>query len=90
MENPPSIEEVLRGVHALYDNPDLKEKDKASLWLAELQKSVSEHVFRSFGWILIDFSFFFSSLHRYIRGKLPTNCCRKNTTSIHAILQLKP
>ncbi|XP_063700917.1 transportin-3 [Culicoides brevitarsis] len=40
MENPPSTETVLQGVHALYNNPDLKEKDKASAWLAELQKSI--------------------------------------------------
>lgn len=45
MENPPSTEIVLQGVHALYNNPDLKEKDKASAWLAELQKSVSLRIF---------------------------------------------
>lgn len=41
MEGPPTTEQILQGVHALYNSSDLTEKDKASKWLAELQKSVS-------------------------------------------------
>lgn len=38
---PPTTEQILRGVNALYNSPDLQEKDKASLWLTDFQKSVS-------------------------------------------------
>ena len=41
MENPPSLEEVYQALHALYKNPDVSGKEKASLWLGELQRSVS-------------------------------------------------
>lgn len=38
----PKVEEVLRNVYDLYENPDISAKDKASKWLAEFQKSVSD------------------------------------------------
>lgn len=37
----PKVEEVLRHIYDLYENPDVSTKDKASKWLAEFQKSVS-------------------------------------------------
>ena len=40
MENPPSLEEVYQALQALYNNPDVSGKEKASLWLGELQRSV--------------------------------------------------
>ncbi|RZF36032.1 hypothetical protein LSTR_LSTR005848 [Laodelphax striatellus] len=40
METPPTLETVYQAVHTLYHNPDTTEKEKASLWLGELQKSV--------------------------------------------------
>lgn len=40
----PSTEEILRGVHALYNSSNLEEKEKASKWLTELQKSVSSFI----------------------------------------------
>lgn len=40
MEEKPSIEEVLSAVSALYNNPEKSEKERASQWLLELQKSV--------------------------------------------------
>lgn len=39
----PKIEEVLKNIYDLYENPDISIKDKASAWLAEFQKSVSSH-----------------------------------------------
>lgn len=40
MEGPPSLETVYQAVYTLHHNPDPSEKEKASLWLGELQKSV--------------------------------------------------
>lgn len=40
MEEKPSTEEVLSAVSALYNNPEKSEKERASQWLLELQKSV--------------------------------------------------
>lgn len=40
MEEKPSTEEVLSAISALYNNPDKSEKERASKWLLELQKSV--------------------------------------------------
>lgn len=41
MEEKPAIELVLSAISALYNNPDKSEKERASQWLLELQKSVS-------------------------------------------------
>lgn len=40
MDQAPSIETVLQAVQALYTNPDVMGKEKASVWLGELQRSV--------------------------------------------------
>ncbi|KAL1139884.1 hypothetical protein AAG570_006861 [Ranatra chinensis] len=40
METPPSLETVYQAVYTLYHNADTTEKEKASWWLGELQKSV--------------------------------------------------
>ncbi|XP_012271220.1 transportin-3 isoform X2 [Orussus abietinus] len=40
MESPPDLETVYQAVYSLYNNPDTSEKEKASLWLGELQGSV--------------------------------------------------
>lgn len=40
----PNIEDVLRNIYDLYENPDVSAKEKASTWLAEFQKSVSENL----------------------------------------------
>lgn len=45
MDQAPSIETVLQAVQALYNNPDVMGKEKASVWLGELQKSVSACAF---------------------------------------------
>lgn len=37
----PKLEEVLRYIYDLYDNPDISSKEKASKWLTEFQKSVN-------------------------------------------------
>lgn len=37
---PPSIEDVCLAIHTLYHNPDPREKERASNWLQEFQKSV--------------------------------------------------
>lgn len=37
----PTAEAVLQGVYTLYNNPNKQEKEKASRWLEEFQKSVS-------------------------------------------------
>ncbi|XP_063222525.1 transportin-3 [Bacillus rossius redtenbacheri] len=47
MDSPPSVETVYQAVFTLYHNPDTAEKEKASLWLGELQKSV-------FAWKIAD------------------------------------
>uniref|UniRef100_T1JHK8 Transportin-3 n=1 Tax=Strigamia maritima TaxID=126957 RepID=T1JHK8_STRMM len=40
METPPSLEDVRQAIHVLYHDPDTSGKEKASVWLGELQKSV--------------------------------------------------
>ena len=40
MDAPPSVETVCAAIATLYHNPDKNEKDKASVWLQALQKSV--------------------------------------------------
>lgn len=40
MESPPSLEAVYQALQALYNNPDVSGKEKSSLWLGELQRSV--------------------------------------------------
>lgn len=40
MEEKPAIDLVLSAVSALYNNPDKAEKERASEWLLQLQKSV--------------------------------------------------
>ncbi|XP_064600886.1 LOW QUALITY PROTEIN: transportin-3-like [Liolophura sinensis] len=40
MESVPTIETVQQALHALYRNPDVVGKEKASVWLGELQRSV--------------------------------------------------
>ncbi|RUS92156.1 hypothetical protein EGW08_000009 [Elysia chlorotica] len=47
METAPSLETVVQAVQALYNNPDVSGKEKASVWLGELQKSV-------FAWQIAD------------------------------------
>ena len=47
METLPSIETVLQALQALYHNPDVAGKEKASVWLGELQRSV-------FAWTISD------------------------------------
>ena len=41
MDSQPPLETVVQALNALYQNPDASGKEKASLWLGELQKSVS-------------------------------------------------
>lgn len=41
MASPPSLETVYQAVVALYHNQNWSEREKASQWLTELQKSVS-------------------------------------------------
>lgn len=41
MEQKPSLDIVYLAVSALYNNPNASEKERASQWLGELQKSVS-------------------------------------------------
>lgn len=41
MESQPTLETVVQALNALYHNPDATGKEKASLWLGELQKSVN-------------------------------------------------
>lgn len=43
MDSEPSLEAVGQALHALYNNPDVSGKEKASVWLGELQRSVSQH-----------------------------------------------
>ena len=40
MEAAPSLETVFQALYALYRNPDISGKEKASIWLGELQRSV--------------------------------------------------
>lgn len=37
----PKIEDLLKNIYDLYENPDISTKEKASTWLSEFQKSVS-------------------------------------------------
>ncbi|KAK3097484.1 hypothetical protein FSP39_010037 [Pinctada imbricata] len=51
MESEPSLETVHQALQALYNNPDIHGKEKASVWLGELQRSVyawqvSDHLLR--------------------------------------------
>lgn len=41
MSDEPSIELVLQNIYNLYNNPNTSEKENASKWLSEYQKSVS-------------------------------------------------
>ena len=43
MDAAPSIETVYQALNALYRNPDINGKEKASVWLGELQRSVCEN-----------------------------------------------
>ncbi|XP_038065636.1 transportin-3-like [Patiria miniata] len=40
MDAPPTIETVIQAISALYHNPDASEKERASRWLQEFQRSV--------------------------------------------------
>lgn len=40
MQAAPPLENVYQAVSSLFNNPDNSEKEKASSWLGELQKSV--------------------------------------------------
>ena len=40
MESQPALETVFQALQALYNNPDLNGKERASVWLGELQRSV--------------------------------------------------
>lgn len=40
MENP-SMDMIYQAIGALYDNPNASEKEQASKWLGDMQKSVS-------------------------------------------------
>jgi len=43
MDSPPTLETVYQAVYSLYNNTNPAEPGKASLWLGELQRSVSIH-----------------------------------------------
>lgn len=43
----PKIEDVLRNIYDLYQNPDVTTKEKASTWLDKFQKSVSDLKFNA-------------------------------------------
>ncbi|XP_064628883.1 transportin-3-like [Lineus longissimus] len=47
METAPTLDTVLQALNALYHNPDVVGKEKASVWLGELQRSV-------FAWQIAD------------------------------------
>lgn len=47
MDSSPSLETVCQAIYALYHNPDTSGKEKASVWLGELQRSV-------FAWKIAD------------------------------------
>ncbi len=44
MESMPQLETVFQALNALYRNPDIDGKEKASVWLGELQRSVRVEV----------------------------------------------
>lgn len=37
----PTMDTIYQAISALYDNPNVGEKEKASLWLGDMQTSVS-------------------------------------------------
>lgn len=39
------MDTVYQAISALYDNPNASEKEKASIWLGDIQKSVSTPLF---------------------------------------------
>lgn len=41
----PSMDTVYQAISALYDNPNASEKEKASNWLGDVQKSVSRRCY---------------------------------------------
>lgn len=41
----PTVDQVLKSIYDLYENPDLSAKEQASGWLNEFQKSVSFQLF---------------------------------------------
>lgn len=45
MDQKPGLDIVYLAVSSLYNNPNAAEKEKASQWLGELQKSVSTALF---------------------------------------------
>lgn len=45
MDQPPTLDMVHMAVFALYNNPNSSEKEKASQWLGDLQKSVRISIF---------------------------------------------
>lgn len=49
MAEEPSIEAVNQALQALYNNPDVAGKEKASVWLGELQKSVKHTIIDTHG-----------------------------------------
>lgn len=44
MEQAPTLDTVNQALQALYNNPDVVGKEKASVWLGELQRSVSAKI----------------------------------------------
>lgn len=50
MDAPPPLDTVYQAVFSLYNNPNPQDKERASLWLGELQKSVSPREPRSVFW----------------------------------------
>lgn len=46
IDSVPSLDTVNQALQALYNNPDVTGKEKASVWLGELQKSVRNMAFR--------------------------------------------
>lgn len=40
MDSAPPVDTVAAAIHALYHNPDAAEKERASMWLQEFQRSV--------------------------------------------------
>lgn len=54
MDSLPPIETVYQAVFSLYNNPDTSEKERASQYLNELQKSVNIFIFQlSFEYLFI-------------------------------------
>lgn len=81
----PKIEDVLRNIYDLYQNPDVTTKEKASTWLDKFQKSVSGENFGTQKNFLTKFSHRF----RFTRGKSPMIFCSRKTTCTRATLQPK-